>query len=227
MMKKFTFLLVFLFLGTLGYSQTFNFYFDSDTIQNNTTVGQHIDFKGNVINLTGSPEQSRWDISNTTFPDASWQFYVCDDNACYNTGVASRVQTVPANDTSLVKVTIIAGTSGVGSLLTTVTEVGSGLSQSYILTLDATTSTHDLASVVTFSQNAPNPFQNYTIVKYDLKGNEGRIVVTDVAGRQVSEYALNAPEGQVQIGDDLDSGLYFYSLMVDGRVVTTKRLQKL
>jgi len=228
MMKKFTFLLVFLFLSIFSFGQNFNYYLDSDTIKYNTTTGEHVDFKGHVINLTGSAADSRWEILNLSFPDNSWEFYVCDDNACYNPGVSSRIQNIGASDTALVKVTIIAGTNGVGSLTARVSEVANpNAVQEYNLMLDATTATHELASVVTFSQNAPNPFQSFTIVKYDLRGNQGTIIVTDAAGRQVSEYALNTSEGQVQIGDDLSSGLYFYSLMVDGRVVTTKRLQKM
>ncbi len=228
MMKKITFLLVFLLLGTFTYAQNFTFFFDSDTIQQNTSIGTHIDFKGHVVNNTTANSDSKWEILNVNFPASSWQFYVCDDNLCYAPMVASKVQNVRAGDTSLVKVTMIAGTSGIGTLTARVSEVANpNVTQEYTLMLDATVATHELASVVVFSQNAPNPFNDFTIVKYDLKGNDGRILVTDAAGRQVNEYLLNASQGEVEIGSNLQSGLYFYSLMVDGRVVTTKRLQKM
>ena len=225
-MKNFTILFSLLFISAIGFSQSFNYYYDNHDTVKLGNVGDHVTFSGHVINNSGASLSTRWDIT-TNFPDASWQFYVCDDNACYNTGVASRIQSTPANDTSIVKVSIIPGTTAIGTAVAKVSDANDGtIYQEYLLTVDGTTSTNDLASVVVFSQNAPNPFNDFTLVQYDLKGNEGRLIVTDVAGRQINDYQLNE-NGQVRIGDDLNSGVYFYSLLVDGRVVTTKRLQKL
>jgi hypothetical protein len=226
-MKKFTFVLALTFISTLTFAQTLNFYQDGDTIKQNTTIGDQVDFKGHVINLTSSDITSTWSVTNVNFPNQTWQFYVCDNNLCYGTGVASKTQTIVANDTALLKTTIISGNSGVGSLTIKTRNDATGESHEFRLTLDATTSTHHLANVVVFSQNAPNPFDSYTRVNYDLKGNSGQIVVTDVAGRQLSVYNLNDNAGQIEIGQELGRGIYFYTLTVDGTPVMTKRLQKL
>lgn len=227
-MKKFTLLFALLITSQFVFSQNFNFYFDTDTTLQNTNIGQLVDFKGHVINYTNATMTSHWDISETNFPHQSWTAFVCDDNSCFAATITDRKQNIQAGDTALVKVTITAGTNGVGSVIAKVyDDADSMVVQQYTLTLDATTSTHTLASVVVFSQNAPNPFYDYTLVKYDLKGNRGQIILTDISGRQIRNYDLNASEGQIAIGQELNSGLYFYSLVVDGRVVTTKRLQKL
>lgn len=234
MKMKFTFVLFFAMVSSFTFAQTINFYQQTDTIQMADTIGTGIeyDFTGKVDNLTGSDISSTWAVVNKNFPNSNWYIYVCDDNLCYTPAIASRTQTIPANGTSLVKATIWPNSQEIGTATIRVANDGTGETREFLLTVDATsgnflTSAHALASVVTFSQNAPNPFDSYTVVRYDLKGNQGRLVVTDIAGRQVNEYNLNADSGEIEIGQDLQSGVYFYSLMVDGRVVTTKRLQKL
>lgn len=226
-MKKFTFVLALAFVSTFTFAQTFNFYQDGDTIKQNTTTGVLVDFKGQIDNLTSTDITSTWDVSNVNFPTQGWEFVVCDNNVCYDAGTVSKTQTLVANDTALLKVSIKADNNGTGSLTITAADDGTGETQQYRLTLDATVSTHYLASVVVFAQNAPNPFENYTRVKYDLKGNDGQIVITDIAGRQVSVYNLNDNTGQIEIGQELARGVYFYTLTVDGQPVTTKRLQKI
>ncbi len=235
MKMKYTFALLFTMISSFIFAQsTINFYQDADTVQMADTIGlgYEYDFKGHVDNLTANPIQSTWSVVNRNFPNQNWTIYVCDDNLCYTPQISSRTQTIPANGTSLVKATIWPNSQEVGSATIRVADDATGETQEFMLTVDATNggfiaSAHSLANVVTFTQNAPNPFDNYTVVKYDLKGNEGRLIVTDIAGRQVNEYNLNADAGQIEIGQDLEVGVYFYSLLVDGRVVTTKRLQKL
>ena len=236
MKMKFTFVLIFAIvaISNFTFAQSINFYQVDDTTQQATTVGldYEYDFTGYVENLTGSPIPSTWSVRNVMFPNTGWEYYVCDDVLCYLPGTSTMTQTVPANGTSLVKTTITANSLEVGSLTISAANDNTGEAQQYTLTLDATngsfaTSASTLASVVVFSQNAPNPFDSYTLVKYDLKGNEGRLIVTDIAGRQINEYNLNTNAGEIEIGQDLDTGVYFYALIVDGRVVTTKRLQKL
>lgn len=226
-MRNYTLLFICLAFSTLSMAQSFNYYYQ-DTVLNNTAVGDHIDFEGYAVNLTANQLDTRWDILNVNFPGQGWEFYVCDNNNCYASGIATRNQTIDAQDSGMVKVTLIAGNTGVGSVTARVTDNNNTSDfVEYNLTLDATTSTHRLASVVVFSQNAPNPFNDYTIVKYDLKGNEGEIIVFNIIGQPVANHQLRATSGQVEIGADLESGVYFYSLFVDGQVIATKRLQKL
>ena len=227
-MKTFIFTIFFMTSCFLSFAQTFNFYQEGDTTKQDT-VGSSVDFKGNIINLTSSKLSSTWLVTNVNFPDQQWSFIVCDGNLCYNPGDASKTQEIVANDTALLKVTINSGGVGTGSLTIRAADDATGATQEYLLTLETIffSSAHSLAEVVVFSQNAPNPFENYTRVKYDLKGNDGQIVITDVAGRQVSVYNLNDNAGQIEIGQELERGLYFYTLTVDGQAVVTKRLQKL
>jgi hypothetical protein len=82
-------------------------------------------------------------------------------------------------------------------------------------------------------QNYPNPFNPETNIKYELKvvggqRSEVRIVIYDLIGREImtlvnqeqspGEYAVEFD------GSGLSSGIYFYSLIVDGVLIDTKRM---
>ncbi len=75
------------------------------------------------------------------------------------------------------------------------------------------------------AQNAPNPFSGQTMVKYSFTGSNGVINIHDLTGKMVQSIQLKNNKGSVQIGSDLQAGLYFYSLSSDGGVIDTKRMQ--
>jgi len=77
-------------------------------------------------------------------------------------------------------------------------------------------------------QNRPNPFTNSTRIGYELPASaqNGRLIVYDLQGTQVAEFTnLNAGRNSVTLeGNSLQAGIYLYSLMVDGKVVSVKRM---
>ena len=78
-------------------------------------------------------------------------------------------------------------------------------------------------------QNAPNPFNVNTVIKYHLPKNSGNAVmnITDAGGRLIKSIALAGNEnGQVTLSaGTLGTGSYFYSLLINGRKVATKEMQ--
>ena len=73
----------------------------------------------------------------------------------------------------------------------------------------------------------PNPFSNRAIVNYALPPGtkNATLIVYDLAGRQRDTYKLPNTETQITINaSKLCTGLYFYSLVVDGRVIDTKKM---
>ncbi|GAB5538826.1 MAG: hypothetical protein Salg2KO_09290 [Salibacteraceae bacterium] len=74
-------------------------------------------------------------------------------------------------------------------------------------------------------QNSPNPFSGFTLVEYAIDGNQATLQIRDLTGKLVRQEVLTTTQGRVEIGADLESGLYFYSLLSDGQVVDTKRMQ--
>lgn len=79
------------------------------------------------------------------------------------------------------------------------------------------------------SQNYPNPFNPATKINYELKiTNYVSVIVYDVLGNEVSTLVNeNKPAGNYEVvfdGNNLSSGIYFYSLFINGNVIDSKRM---
>ncbi len=81
----------------------------------------------------------------------------------------------------------------------------------------------------TLEQNYPNPFNPETVIKYNI-AEEGKVTMTvfNVLGESVATIVNDVQEaGTYQInfnGYGLSSGIYFYSLNVNGNVLTKKMM---
>lgn len=77
-------------------------------------------------------------------------------------------------------------------------------------------------------QNVPNPFNKETIIDYYIaeKSLDAGILVFDMNGKLLRTLKLSARgNGSVSISaGDLQPGMYYYSLMVDGREIDTKKM---
>ena len=74
----------------------------------------------------------------------------------------------------------------------------------------------------------PNPATSSVTVAYDLSdihsGNT-RLVITNLVGSKLAVRNLSGSTGKVSIDlSSLDSGIYFYSVEADGKIVSTKKL---
>ncbi len=77
-------------------------------------------------------------------------------------------------------------------------------------------------------QNNPNPFSEITTIKYLLNKevSQANIYVYNMIGKQLRNYELNIKNsGEIRIiGGELEAGMYMYSLITDGKVVSTKQM---
>jgi len=79
------------------------------------------------------------------------------------------------------------------------------------------------------SQNYPNPFNPKTIINYQCAiYNDVSLKIFDVLGNEVAELVnekQNAGSYSVEFdGSGFASGIYFYSLLIDGNIIDTKRM---
>jgi hypothetical protein len=86
-------------------------------------------------------------------------------------------------------------------------------------------------SAARLEQNTPNPFNRSTVIKYYMSSgfHSAELVVTDLNGRSLKTFEIkNAGYGQQTIaGNELASGLYQYSLIIDGRAIDSKKMELL
>jgi hypothetical protein len=78
-------------------------------------------------------------------------------------------------------------------------------------------------------QNIPNPFTGTTTIFYTLdKPADVKIKVTDNLGKTVKQFNFSsqqAGENKVELKlNGLTSGIYFYSLYVNGQLSDTKKM---
>jgi hypothetical protein len=79
-------------------------------------------------------------------------------------------------------------------------------------------------------QNYPNPFNPATKIKYSITGNvqNVKIIVYDAQGKVTASLvnqARNAGNYEVSFdGNGLSSGVYFYSMFVENKLISTKKM---
>lgn len=79
-------------------------------------------------------------------------------------------------------------------------------------------------------QNTPNPFSESCFVRCSIPQNvkDALFCIYDYNGRQIQSRRISE-RGQVQVvvdGNNLEPGIYLYSLIVDTEIVDTKRMVK-
>ena len=86
----------------------------------------------------------------------------------------------------------------------------------------------DVNSQAILFQNTPNPFDSESQIKMDLPDNVGMVsvMIYNLEGKQMKNiHVANRGDVTVKIsGNELAAGMYLYSLIVDGKVVDTKRM---
>jgi len=76
-------------------------------------------------------------------------------------------------------------------------------------------------------QNRPTPFSESTIIEYQIPETvqQAQLFITDLNGKAIKTIALDAKTGQVTIAaKELAAGLYYYTLLLDGEIVDTKKM---
>lgn len=85
-----------------------------------------------------------------------------------------------------------------------------------------------LVPEASMEQNVPNPFARETVVKFNLPAQIGNAYLTvyDLAGKQLKTLPIHQ-RGSASItitSDQLEAGMYIYSLIADGKLVDSKRM---
>jgi hypothetical protein len=77
-------------------------------------------------------------------------------------------------------------------------------------------------------QNIPNPFNNSSSISYYIPSGKhnAQLMITDISGHTLKAYTITSTGFGKQIisGNELTSGMYQYSLLIDGKLVDTKKM---
>ena len=75
-------------------------------------------------------------------------------------------------------------------------------------------------------QNSPNPFSEATTIRYSLEEaiSSAYINLYDMTGKQLKSFKLHH-SGEIDIsGGELNPGMYMYTLIADGQVISSKQM---
>ena len=82
---------------------------------------------------------------------------------------------------------------------------------------------------VVLEQNVPNPFAERTTIRFTVPNDatNAKIVFHDGLGKQVQSVQVKIGSGTLDVfASDLSTGTYSYTLIVDGKVVGSKKMAK-
>lgn len=85
-----------------------------------------------------------------------------------------------------------------------------------------------ITDIASMSQNMPNPFSEKTDIAIYLPESTQKAIlyIYDLSGKQLEQYEVEG-RGETTMtihADKMDAGMYVYSLIADGKVVTTKKM---
>lgn len=94
------------------------------------------------------------------------------------------------------------------------------------VTFDITTGIDELAGSVNLSNAFPNPANSMTSISYNLKNiKNASLVLTNILGSKLNQFSLSENQQTLIIPTThLNSGIYFYSIVADGKILSTKKL---
>lgn len=76
-------------------------------------------------------------------------------------------------------------------------------------------------------QNTPNPFKEQTIIRFCLADgvNDASICIFDMTGKTIKKLPISSGMDSVSVGGyELGEGMFFYSLIVNGQEIDTKKM---
>ena len=82
--------------------------------------------------------------------------------------------------------------------------------------------------IISLSQNDPNPWSTQTAIRMNIpeRVRDAAVFIYDMSGKQLAEHRISG-RGDTSLtlsADSLVPGMYIYTLIADGKVISTKRM---
>ena len=241
-MKKIATTLCLISLVIFGYSQNIVLMDDDHNVISNTTVDISVDSSTNtvkeiLVKNSGSIADTIKVVRTIYSVDSLDQTQFCWGGLCYlpATSVSNLTTVIAPGDTidfleDGFHAIFNSGTSCVTRSIHYKFYNVNNFSDSTGITLRylCSTGVNDLMKVGgNISCGYPNPANSVVSFKYDLKefSEIGEIKFYNMLGKSVKEVILTDKQGITKINVlDMDAGIYFYSFIVDDKIISTKKM---
>ncbi len=242
-MKKILTTLIIISAATYSFGQSLRLYnggidITNDTLIVNITSNALFENDIDIHNITSSAVtyHIRRTVLNPPLGNGC-DVYFCAGASCYAPST-NTVYDEPGVGTTLAGMTNLIGAQGLVAHF----DVGQSCCdtyvkyQTYFAQDTATVTVHyscsnginDIAKASGVISTAyPNPSNSTVSIKYILNefAQNGKITFYDMLGKTVKEVELIDKQGTAKINvTDLNSGIYFYSFLIDGKTISTRKL---
>jgi hypothetical protein len=79
-------------------------------------------------------------------------------------------------------------------------------------------------SAAFLGENYPDPSKESTKIDYYVPEGEGKMIISDIFGREVENFLLLEGENYLEIKlDKYNSGMYFYKMVIDEELIDVKK----
>ena len=195
-------------------------------------------------NATDSDFDSRFILSNDssdTFPmswsvessniEAGWEFSICDPSLCHPKGASSGFFDMPIITVNSIMNLHYYPNNNAGQSTVSVKLWENAYPNDFlILNWTGIVSPVGIETKVkTYLMSAyPNPAINNINIQFDLNtaSDKNEVFLYDVSGRKIGSEVLTTGIGSIEFPQNLNSGIYFYSLISNGQAIMTKKVIK-
>ncbi len=181
------------------------------------------------LNCCGSINVNQVIDSVMSLP-AGWSVTMCNPNGCFGTSTTSNAFIIAPGSSVSAKFEVHSGAnSGSTDVRVKFLDVANSSNGTTFHIIGSTSAT-GIADIFNenskyLTQNYPNPFIGSTKIRYTIPTQKGKIVITDISGKQIQLLSLSNYEGTIEIGDNLSKGVYFYSLMnEENEILSVKKM---
>lgn len=218
-----------MFAAVIIKSQTFTAA-PNDSIESTNDVNDWISDYIYIHNTSGASLPLSFQTITNTMDPIGWNVLMCTSNGCYSYLPSGGSLGIVSNgDSAHLNLHCgFVGIAGTGVVRVRVYETGNPSNSDTITFLyHAVSSTgiaDNLNGSTSLSQNFPNPFSASTTIKYNLEQPDGKIIITDIQGKEISGYQLQGHSGTLVITGDFKPGVYFYSLYSNNKIISKNKM---
>lgn len=230
-MKKITTIALLIIVAVSSKAQTFTTS-PADSIETTNDINDWLSDYIYIKNISGSTLNLSFQTITNTMDPLGWNVLLCTNSGCYPyVPTSGPLGTIANGDSAHLNLhTGFVGIAGTGEIKCKIYETGNpanAITITFRYHAVSTSGIFDNAKNNTFSlsQNFPNPFSTSTTIKYDLSEPNGKLVITDVQGKNVGEYNLDGSSGEVRVvKGNLKSGIYFYFIYSNDKMISKNKM---
>lgn len=230
-MKKLLLLPFLLFTVSASLAQTFTVT-PNDSIESTNDINDWLSDYTYINNTSGSALNLSFQTITNTMDPNGWDVLMCTSNGCYSYLPSGGSLGIVSNgDSAHLNLHCgFVGIAGTGVVRVRVYETGNPSNAdtvTFIYHAVASTGIFDNGNIpLSLSQNFPNPFSTSTstTIKYKIEEPNGRLIIADVQGKEITEYQLNNKSGEVIIMENFKPGIYFYSLYSNNKLISKNKM---